>query len=129
MLTFVYANFASTAPMSFRLTSSEVLPPGVFLRVSPFLQKGGMPLEGLRMLFLMLPEVFPLVPLDLVQQEGWGSLWLLVQCAQARFCLLGSFVDWGYWSCSCVSELQLLLCPNGSSSSSLYVRRGDGVGE
>ena len=40
--TFVYTNFASTASMSFRLTSSEVLPPGVFLCVSPFLQKGGM---------------------------------------------------------------------------------------
>ena len=39
--TFVCANFASTTPMSFRLTSLEVLPPGVFLRVSPFLQKGG----------------------------------------------------------------------------------------
>ena len=37
----LFANFASTAPMSFRLTSSEVLPPGVFLRISPFLQKGG----------------------------------------------------------------------------------------
>ena len=37
----LFTNFASTAPMSFRLTSSEVLPPGVFLRISPFLQKGG----------------------------------------------------------------------------------------
>ena len=27
------------------------------------------------------------------------------------------------------SELQLLLCPFGSSSSSLYIRRGDRVGE
>ena len=31
------------------MTSSEVLPPGVFLRISPFLQKGGMPLECLGM--------------------------------------------------------------------------------
>ena len=23
----------------------------------------------------MLPEAFPLLPLDLVQREGWGSLW------------------------------------------------------
>ena len=102
MLT-LFANVASTTPMSFRLTSSEVLPPGVFLRISPFLQKGGMPLEGLGMP-IVLPEGFPLLPLDLVQREGWGSLWLHVQCARAPFCLLGSFVDWGYWSCSRVAN-------------------------
>ena len=56
------------------LTSLEVLPPGIFLHVSPFLQKGGMPLEGLGM-HLVLPEGFFLLPLDLVQWEGWRSLW------------------------------------------------------
>ena len=59
----------------------------------------------------MLPEVFPLLPLDLVQREGWGSLWSRVRCARARFCLLGSFVDWGYWSCS-----------RSANSSYFYVR-------
>ena len=78
-----------------------------------------MPLEGLRMLFFVLPEVFPLVPLDLVQQEGWGSLW-----SRPRF-----IRGLGILELLSFSELQLLLCPNGSSSSSLYVRRGDGVGE
>ena len=87
-----------------------------------------MPLEGLGMP-IVLPEVFPLLPLDLVQREGWGNLWLRVRCAQARFCLLGSFVNWGYWSCSCVANSCYFLCPIGSPSSSLYVRRGDGVGE
>ena len=70
-----------------------------------------MPLEDLRMLFFVLPEVFPLLPLDLVQWEGWGSLWSRVRCARARFCLLSSFVDWGYWSCS-----------RSANSSYFYVR-------
>ena len=43
----------------------------------------------------MLPEAFPPLPLDLVQWEGWGSLWSRVRCARARFCLLGSFVETG----------------------------------
>ena len=110
------------------LTSSKVLPPGVFLRISPFLQKVGMPLEGLGM-SLVLPEGFPLLPLDLVQREGWRSLWSRVRCTRARFCLLGSFVGWGYGSCSFAANSCYFLCPIGSPSSSLYVRRGDGLGE
>ena len=77
----------------------------------------------------MLPEGFPLLLLDLVQWEGWGSLWSRVRCVRARFCLLGSFVDWGYWSCSRAANSCFFLCPIGSPSSSLYVRRGDGVRE
>ena len=110
------------------LTSLEVLPPGIFLRISPFLQKGGMLLEGLGMP-LRLPEGFPLLPLDLVQWEGWRSLWSRVRCTRARFCLLGSFVGWGYGSCSLAANSCYFLCPIGSPSSSLYVRRGDGLGE
>ena len=117
MLT-LFATFASTAPMSFRLTSSEVLPPWVFLRISLFLQKGGMPLEGLGMP-MVLPEGFPLLPLDLVQREGWGSLWSRVQCERARFCLLGSFVDWGYWSCSRATNSCYFLCSRLSLPSHL----------
>ena len=53
--TFVYANFVRLLCFHcsdvLSLTSSEVLPPGVFLRISPFLQQGGMPLEGLGMPF------------------------------------------------------------------------------
>ena len=69
-----------------------------------------MPLEGLGML-MVLPEDFPLLPLDLVQREGWRSLWLRVQCERARFCLLGSFVDCGYWSCSHAANSCYFLCP------------------
>ena len=109
------------------LTSSEVLPPGVFLRISPFLQKGGMPLEGLGMpleglgMPLVLPEGFSLLPLDLVEWEGWRSLWSRVRCTRARICLLGSFVGWGYGSCSFAANSCYFLCPIGSPSSSLYV--------
>ena len=48
----------------------------------------------------MLPEAFPPIPLDLVQREGRRGLWSRVRCTRARFCLLGSFVDWGDGSCS-----------------------------
>ena len=77
----------------------------------------------------MLPEGFPLLPLALVQREGWRSLWSLVRFTRARFCLLGSFVDWGYGSCSLAANSCYFYVPIGSPSSSLYVRRGDRVGE
>ena len=75
-----------------------------------------------------LPEVFALLPLDLFQWEGWRSLWWLVRCARARFCLLGSFVNWDT-GVALVQRTPVFLYPIGSFSSSLYVRRGDGVGE
>ena len=53
---------------------------------------------------VLLPEGFPLLPLDLVQREGWKSLWSRVRCTRARFCLLGSFVDWGSRSCSLAAD-------------------------
>ena len=42
---------------------------------------------------VLLPEGFPLLPLDLIQREGWRSLCSRVRCTRARFCQLGSFVD------------------------------------
>ena len=60
---------------------------------------------------VLLPEGFPLLPLDLVQWEGWRSLWSRVRCTQARFCLLGSFVDWGSRSCSLAADSCYLFCP------------------
>ena len=115
-----------------------------------------MPLEGLGMP-LVLPEGFPLLPLDLVQREGWRSLWSHVRCTRARFCLLGSFVDWGYGSCSLAANsatfyVRLALPPHlctfdevmgwesrserflamfsvVSPASSLHARRGGEAGE
>ena len=63
----LFANFPSTAPMSFLLTSSEVLHPGSFLHLSPFLQKGGMPLDGLGMPLCCFPRVF------LSSRSTWSS--------------------------------------------------------
>ena len=72
-----------------------------------------------------LPEGFPLLPLDLVQREGWRSLWSRVRCTRARFCLLGSFVNWGSRSCSLAVDSCYLFCP----SLSLHARGGVRVGE
>ena len=127
--TFVYANFVRYLCFHcsnvLSLTSSEVLPPGVFLRLSPFLQKGGMPLECLGMP-LCASRGFSSPSARLGPAGGVeGPL-----VARARFCLLGSFVDWGYGSCFlAANSCYLFYVPIGSPSSSLYVRRGDGVGE
>ena len=60
---------------------------------------------------VLLPEGFPLLPLDLVQREAWRSLWSCVRCMPARLCLLGSFVDWGSRSCSLAADSCYLFCP------------------
>ena len=94
-----------------------------------------LPSEGLdggwrsRDALVLLPESFPLLPLDLVQREGWRSLWSRVRCTRARFCLLGSFMDWGSRSCSLAAYSCYLFCPGWSPSSSLHARRGDRAGE
>ena len=124
----LFANFASTAPMSFRWLLRKSCLPGFSFVSLPFFRRAGCLWKVSGCLFV-LPEVFPPFPLNLVQREGWGSLWSRVRCARARFCLLGSFMDWGYWSCSRSANSSYFLCPIGSSSSSLYVRRDDGVGE
>ena len=59
---------------------------------------------------VLLREGFSLLPLDLVQQEGWKSLWSRVRCMRARFCLFGSFVDWGSRSCSLAADSCYLFC-------------------
>ena len=80
MLTFVYANFVRQLCFHcfdvLSLTSSEVLPPGSFLRLSPFLQKGGMPLCASRGFSSPSARLGP--------AGGLRSLWLLVQCTRAR---------------------------------------------
>ena len=59
---------------------------------------------------VLLPEGFSLLSLDLVQREGWKSLWSHVRYTRARFCLLGSFVDWGSRSCSLAADSCYLFC-------------------
>ena len=106
----LFANFASTAPMSFRWLLQKSCLPGLsfvslpsFRRVGCLWKVSGCP--------SVLPEGFPLLPIDLVRREGWRSLWSRVRCTQARFCLLGSFVDWGYRSCFLVANSCYFFCP------------------
>ena len=57
------------------------------------------------------PKFFLSSHSTLVQREGWRSLWSLVRCTRARFCLLGSFMDWGSRSCSLAATSCYLFCP------------------
>ena len=77
----------------------------------------------------LLPKGFPLLPLDLVQREGWRSLWSRVRYTRARFCLLGSFVDWGFRSCSLAVDSCYFFCPGWFSLLISAAWRGDGAGE
>ena len=112
---FVFAlqALSSPAPMSFLYagTSLEVRHPGSSLLLSPFLQNGGMGEGGLGMPLCCFPRVFLSSRSTLIQREGWRSLWSLVRCTRARFCLLGSFVDWGSRSCSLAADSCYLFCP------------------
>ena len=115
---FVFAlqALSSPAPLSFPHagTSLEVTHPGA----SP--SSLSLPSEGrddrgagslsLGMLLCCFPRVFLSSRSTFVQREGWRSFWLLIQCTQARFCLLGSFVDWGSRSCSLAADSCYLLC-------------------
>ena len=111
---FVFALQAlfSPVPLSFlhSETSSEVMLPGSSLLLSPFLQKGGMGVGGLGMPLCCSPRFFLSSRSTLVQREGWRSLWSLVRCMRASFCLLGSFVDWGSRSCSLAANSCYLFC-------------------
>ena len=101
MPTLVCANFfrpsgsSSTAPMSFLDDFFESLAPRVFPSSLSLPSEGRDGGGRSRDALVLLPESFPLLPLDLVHREGWWSLWSLVRCTRARFCLLGPFVDWG----------------------------------
>ena len=83
------------------------------LLLPPSLQKGGMGGGESRVALVLLPEVHPLLPLNFgpFQREGWRGLWSLVRCTRARFCLLGSFMDWGSRSCSLAANSCCLFCP------------------
>ena len=109
------------------MTSSEVIQvfPSSLSLPSEWRDGGGQSRDAL----VLLPEGFPLLLLDLVQREGWRSLWSCVRCTRARFCLLGSFMDWGSRSCSLWQTPATCSVQVGSPSSSLHTRRGDGAGE
>ena len=112
---FVFAlqALSSPAPKSFLHagTSSEVMHSGSSLLLSPFLQKGGIGVGGLGMPLCCFPRVFFSSRSTLAQREGWRSLWSLVRCMRAHFCLLGSFVVWGSRSCSLAADSCYLFCP------------------
>ena len=114
--------------LSSRMTSSKVMHPGSSLLLS-LLSEGRDGGGRSRDALVLLPEGFPLLPLDLVQREGWRSLWSRVWCTRARFCLLGSFVDWGSRCCSLAADSATFFAPVGSPSSSLHALRGVGEGE
>ena len=108
---FLPSGSSSTAPMSFLLNdffgshAPRVFPSSLSLP-SEGRDGGGWSRDAL----VLLPEGFPLLLLDLVQREGWRSLWSRVRCMRARFCLLGSFVDWGSMSCSLAADSCYLFC-------------------
>ena len=86
-------------------------PWGFPFSLPPSLQEGGMRGGGLGMPLCCFLRVFLSSRSTFVQREGWRSLWSLVRCSRARFCLLGSFVDWGSRSCSLVEDSCYPLCP------------------
>ena len=51
------------------------------LLLPPSLLKGGRGGWGLGMPLVLLPVGLPLLPLDLVQREGWRYYWTLVRCS------------------------------------------------
>ena len=113
---------SSTAPMSFLDDFFGSLAPRVFpssLSLPSEGQDGG---GRSRDALVLLPDGFPLLPLDLVQREGWRSLWSLVRYTRARFCLLGSFVDWGPGVALLQWTPATFSVPVGSPSSSLHAR-------
>ena len=110
----LFANFASTAPMSFRWPLRKSCLPGLSFVALPAFRRAGC-LWKVSGCPCVLPEGFPLLPLDLVQRGGgvveWRSLWLRVWCTRAHFCLLGSFVDCGCRSCSLAANSCYFFCP------------------
>ena len=108
---------SSPAPMSFLHagTSSEV----THTAASP--SSLSLPSEGRdergrsRDALVLLPEDLLSSRSSFGEREGWRSLWSLVWGTRARFCLLGSFVEWGSKSCSLAADSCYPICPGGFS--------------
>ena len=106
---------SSPPPMSFLHagTSSEVPHPGASPSLS--LPSEGREEEGvggsLGMPLGCFPRVFFSSRLTFDQRKGWRSLWSLVLCTRACFCLFGSFMDWGSRSCSLAADSCYPICP------------------
>ena len=81
-----------------------------FFSLPPF-RRAGYGGGGLGLPLCCFLRVFLSSRLTFVQREGWRSLWSLVRCTRARFCLLGSFVDWRSRSCSLAADSCYPLCP------------------
>ena len=115
MPTLASANFfrpsgsSSTAPMSFLDDFFGSLAPRFFPSSLSLPSEGRDGGGRSRDALVLLPEGFPLLPLNLVQREGWRSLWSRIRCTRACFCLPGSFVDWGSRSCSLAADSCFLL--------------------
>ena len=125
------SGYSSTVPMSFlhECLLRKSCTPWSSLLLPPFLQKGRMGVDGLGMPLCCFPRVFLSSCSTLVEREGWRILWSRVCCTDACFCLLGSFMDGGFRSCSLAADSCYLFCSGWLSSSTLHARRGVGEGE
>ena len=112
---FTFQALSSPSPMSFphAETSSKVTHHGASPSSPSLPSEGRVDVggEGLVMPLCSFPWAFLSSRSTLVRQEGWRGLWSLVRCARARFCLLGSFVDWGSRSCFVAADSCYPLCP------------------
>ena len=113
----------------FLMTSSEVLHPGSFLRLSPFLQKGRMAMVGLGMPLCCFPRVF------LSSCSTWSSGRSGGDSGRAfgarELASVSSVHSWtGDPGVALLRRApDTFSVPVGSLSSSLHIRRGDGAGE
>ena len=111
------------------MTSSEVMHPGSFLLLSPFVQKGGMGVGGLGMPLCCFPRVFLSSRSTWSSGRGGGASGRVFGARE-----LPSVSSVHSWTGD--PEVTLLrwtpaTCsfPVGSPSSSLHARQGDGAGE
>ena len=124
----LFANFASTTPMSFRWLLRKSCLPGFsfvsllsFWRAGCFLEGLGMPVLGFPRFFLSFRSTCS------SGREGGASGGSF---GARELASVSSVHSWtGDTGVALIQRTPAFLCPIGSFSSSLYIRRGDGVGE